>query len=157
MALPTYIDDFESWKKEFRVSYPVTVRFSETDAFGHLNNTVAFIYFENSRTNFFKESGLMQEWVSGKGEHIPVTADLQCDFLRQIYFDDKLDVYIKVTHIGRSSLELHYMVNNENGETCLVGRGRIVQVNRMTGKSSPWSDEAINKLKKGLFIQEKMQ
>lgn len=139
LALPAYIEDFKSWQEEFRYRYPITVRFSETDAFGHMNNTVSFVYFEHARINFFKDTGLSQEWFSNGGTTIPVTADLHCDYLKQVFFDEKLDVCVKIAHIGNSSVDLHYLVVNEKGEACMTGRGKMVQVARDTGKPSPWS------------------
>ena len=41
-----YIDDFKKWHEEFLFFHNIKVRFSETDMFGHLNNTVPFVYFE---------------------------------------------------------------------------------------------------------------
>jgi len=41
----SYIDNFEQWAAEFDFFIPIKVRFSETDMFGHLNNTVPFIYW----------------------------------------------------------------------------------------------------------------
>lgn len=117
------------------------VRFSETDMFGHLNNTVPFTYFEEARIEFFKKLGFMQEWTKNSVEAMVVVADLQCNYIKQVFFDEKLKVYVKAQTIGNSSVDLHYMAKNENGELCLVGRGTMVQVSRKTGKGLPWPEE----------------
>ncbi|SDZ53325.1 acyl-CoA thioester hydrolase [Evansella caseinilytica] len=142
MNTPNYIEDFTAWKQAFKHKYSVTVRFSETDAFGHLNNTNAFVYFEIGRIEFFKECGIAATWFSEKEETIPVAADLQCDFRQQVFFDENLHVCVKVAHVGTSSVDLHYMIVNGKSEVCMTGRGRIVQVSRFSGKSVPWSDRA---------------
>ncbi|SER91097.1 acyl-CoA thioesterase [Salipaludibacillus aurantiacus] len=152
MKLPEYIKDFEVWENDFRYYYPVTVRFSETDAFGHLNNTVPFVYFEHARIQFFKECGLMAYWMDKRGETIPVTADLHCDYLKQVFFDEPLQIGIKVSEIGRSSVEIHYAIKNEDGEVCVTGRGRIVQVSKETGKSVSWDMQSVESLKKGASV-----
>ncbi|WP_017726669.1 acyl-CoA thioesterase [Halalkalibacterium ligniniphilum] len=141
MRTPSYIDNFESWMRSFHFSIPVKVRFCETDAFGHLNNTVSFIYFEEARIDFFKKLGFMEKWTEDKGEGMIVSADLQCDFLSQIYFDERLSVHVKPDKIGTSSVDLHYLVTNEDGKACLIGRGTMVQVHKKTGKSLPWNEE----------------
>ncbi|WP_096435987.1 acyl-CoA thioesterase [Alteribacter populi] len=146
MAKPDYINEFEGWKQEFVHHYPITVRFSETDAFGHLNNTVAFVYFEQGRINFFKEIGLVEEWFSKSGEAIPVTADLHCDFMKQVFFDEELLIHVKVHEIGQSSVELHYKITNDKQEVCMTGRGRMVQISRETGKPVIWSEGSRSKL-----------
>ncbi|ENQ3078006.1 acyl-CoA thioesterase [Bacillus cereus] len=136
-----YIEHFEEWESAFSFYIPVKVRFSETDMFGHMNNCVAFTYFELARIEFFKELGFMQEWVHELSETMIVVADLQCNFLKQVFFDENLKVYVKAENIGNSSLDLHYMVKNEAGEICLVGRGAMVQASKKTGKGVPWSVE----------------
>jgi acyl-CoA thioester hydrolase len=52
-----------------------------------------------------------------------------------MYFDELLDVFVKVNHVGNSSLELHYLIMNETQETTVTGRGRVVLVDRNTKKS----------------------
>ena len=148
LAIPYYIDNLSEWKENFNYRYPVTVRFSETDAFGHLNNTVSFVYFEHGRINFFKDTGLVKEWFSKDGKTIPVTGDLHCDYFKQVYFDEKLEICVKVAEIGTTSVDLHYMVVNEKDEICMSGRGKIVQVDRESGKPAPWSEFAKDSLNK---------
>lgn len=137
----TYIEDFKEWEAGFRFSVPMRVRFSETDMFGHLNNTVTFAYFEQARIDYLKNLGLMNDWLDPKGETIPVVADLQCDYMKQVFFDETLDVYVKANTIGRSSVDIHYMAKNENGELAFTGRGAMVQISKQTGSGVAWSDE----------------
>lgn len=142
-----YIGDFKKWEEDFSFFVEVPVRFSETDMYGHLNNTVPFTYFEYARIEYFKNRKITS-WSNPNSESIVVVADLQCDFLKQIYFDEKLKVYVKAATVGNTSLDLHYMVKNEKGEICLTGRGRIVQINKNTGKPMPWNGEQKEMLNK---------
>ena len=135
-----YIEDLQKWEEGFSFYHKINVRFSETDMFGHLNNTVPFVYFEQSRIEFFKAIGFMQEWVRVDQDTIPVVADLQCDFLQQVYFDETLRVYVKAATVGRSSVDIHYRGVNGKGKTVFVGRGTMVQMSRKTGKGHPWED-----------------
>ncbi|WP_102691139.1 acyl-CoA thioesterase [Rummeliibacillus pycnus] len=133
----SYINNFEEWKKEFSFYVPVQVRFSETDMYGHLNNTVPFVYFEHARIEFFNHLGLMQKWLESETDNIPVVADIQCDYVKQVFFEEKLKVYVKIATIGNSSIDLHYLGVNEQDEVCFTGRGTVVQMNPKTGKSVP--------------------
>ncbi|UII55095.1 acyl-CoA thioesterase [Cytobacillus spongiae] len=146
MSRISYIDNLSEWKEGFEFFFPVKVRFSETDMFGHLNNTVPFTYYEEARTEFFKSKGFMQEWVKPDFEAIPVVADLQCDYLKQVFYDERINIHVKVNHIGTSSVDLHYMGRKEDGTICFVGRGTIVQISRVSGKSVPWTEEMKNML-----------
>ncbi|MFJ5621814.1 acyl-CoA thioesterase [Peribacillus loiseleuriae] len=145
MSRISYIDNMAEWASSFHFKYPIKVRFSETDMFGHVNNTVPFTYFEEARIEYFKSIGFMQNWVHNTREEIPVVADLQCDFLEQLFFDDEIDVHVKVARIGNSSVDLHYMGTKEGG-VCFTGRGTIVQISKKTGKSVAWTEEMKQKM-----------
>ncbi|KMY51158.1 acyl-CoA thioesterase [Peribacillus loiseleuriae] len=145
MSRIPYIDNMEEWVSSFHFKHPVKVRFSETDMFGHLNNTIPFTYFEEARIEYFKKIGFMQIWLHDGRVEIPVVADLQCDFLEQLFFDDEIDVHVKVARIGNSSIDLHYMGTKE-GEVCFTGRGTIVQISKKTGKSVAWTEEMEQKM-----------
>ncbi|HZH62359.1 MAG TPA: thioesterase family protein [Metabacillus sp.] len=142
MKKVSFIENFnEEYKKSFSFSHQIKIRFSETDMFGHMNNTAPFTYFEEGRIEFFKSNGLMQKWLNPKGDTIPVVADLQCDFLHQAYFDEMITLYVKINRVGTSSVELHYLGVNEQGESLFVGRGTVVQISKYSGKSVPWSED----------------
>ncbi|MBO9130558.1 thioesterase family protein [Bacillus sp. 165] len=146
MKQVSYIEDAVSWAQEFSFYMPTKVRFSETDMFGHLNNKVPFTYFEEARIEFFKELGFMQEWTKKNAELMIVVANLQCDYIKQVYFDEELKVYVKVQAVGNSSADLHYMITNEKEEICIVGRSTMVQASKATGKSESWPEAWKTKL-----------
>ena len=137
----SYIENFEEWEAGFRFSAPMRVRFSETDMFGHLNNTVTFAYFEQARIDYLKSLGLMNDWLDPNGERIPVVADLQCDYMKQVFFDESIDVYVKADSIGKSSVDIHYMAKNAKGEVVFTGRGAMVQISKKTGSGAAWTEE----------------
>lgn len=146
MRKANYIEDFHQWEQGFVFCHPVRVRFSETDMFGHLNNIVPFVYFEEARIEFLKSIGFMQNWLLPESDTIPVVADLQCDFLQQIFFNEQLKLYVKAQSVGNSSVDLHYMGKREDGTIGFVGRGTLVQISKTTGKGVPWTDEMKNLL-----------
>ncbi len=142
-----YIEDFQEWTKDFSFYIEVRVRFSETDMYGHMNNTVSFTYFEQARIDYFRHLGiLMPAAIDENVEGIPIVADLQCDYVRQVFFDDALKIYTKVAKVGNSSLDIHYLGKNQKDEVCFTGRGTVVQMDSRTGKSVPLSVEARNHL-----------
>lgn len=141
MAGMNYVHNLQEWQSTFKFKIRVKVRFSETDLFGHMNNTVPFTYFEEARIEYLKKIGFMDEWISIDSENIPVVADLQCDFIKQVYFDELIDVYVKIAHIGNSSIDLHYMGVNAKNEICFTGRNALVNLNRHTGRSDVWKED----------------
>jgi len=137
-----YIGDFQKWAKDFSFFTEVRVRFSETDMFGHMNNTVSFTYFEQARIDYFRHLGILMPSVSDENvDSIPIVADLQCDYVKQVFFDDVLKIYTKIAKVGNSSMDIHYLAKNQHDGVCFTGRGTIVQMDPRTGKSVPLSEE----------------
>ena len=132
----SYIEDTQTWASEFTFSVQVPVRFSETDMFGHVNNTVVFTYLEYARIEYLHAIKLMN-----REGNIPVVADIQCDYIRQMYFGEKITIYVKIARVGNSSVDIHYLGKNEKDEIVFTARGTIVQINAKTGKGVPFTDK----------------
>ncbi|MCD5323771.1 MULTISPECIES: acyl-CoA thioesterase [Pontibacillus] len=143
MKRVSYVEDSKKWLEEFTFSIKTKVRFSETDLFGHMNNTVPFTYFEEARIEFLKSVGAFQVETDDSNS-IPVAADLQCDYHKQVFFDDVLSVAVKINYVGNTSYDLHYLVRNKEGDVCLTGRGRIVQIDAGSGKPVSIPREILN-------------
>lgn len=63
----TYIQDAAEWMAGFSFSTKVKVRFSETDMYGHVNNTKVFAYFEYARIEYFKALGFnFTLWIGNR-------------------------------------------------------------------------------------------
>ncbi|WP_317843074.1 acyl-CoA thioesterase [Ornithinibacillus gellani] len=144
MKAISYIDNLLEWQQAFSFRIPIKIRFSETDMFGHVNNVSPFIYFEEARIEFMKMIGLFGDLDNPTG--VPVVADLQCDYHKQMYFGESIDMYVKANHVGNTSFDLHYMAINEEKEICLTGRGRIVHIHPNDGKPLPMDKDMIHKL-----------
>ncbi|MFD2991903.1 acyl-CoA thioesterase [Fictibacillus nanhaiensis] len=148
MARQDYISNMDEWRNEFSFFHELQVRFGEIDGFGHVNNTNIFTYMEESRIAMFKELGLMNDWGAPDSVEIPVVADLQCDYLAQIMYDERLRVYVKINEVGSSSIDIHYLGINEKHNPVFTGRGAIVQISRKNGRPVKWSDELKKQLKR---------
>uniref|UniRef100_UPI00388DBD63 acyl-CoA thioesterase n=1 Tax=Peribacillus sp. TaxID=2675267 RepID=UPI00388DBD63 len=100
-----------------------------------------FTYFEEARIEYFNSMGFMVDWSSAESDEIPVVADLQCDYIQQVFFNEQLTIHVKAAHVGNSSVDIHYMGTKEDGTICLTGRGTVVQVSKATGKPVPLAEE----------------
>lgn len=139
----TYIQDVKEWMAGFSFSTKVRVRFSETDMYGHVNNTKVFAYLEYARIEYFKAMGF--NFIEGSDDtSMFVVADIQCDYLKEVFFDEELTIFVKTASIGTSSLDLHYMVTNKKDEICYTARGTLVQLNHNTGKGVPLLEDQKN-------------
>ncbi|HLR10098.1 MAG TPA: acyl-CoA thioesterase [Sporosarcina sp.] len=141
MVKANYIQDFSKWEKGFTYAAPLTVRFSDIDMFGIANNATIISYLEFARIEYFKHLGLMQDWLLEEQVAVPVVADIQCDYVKPIYYDETISIGVKVETIGQSSIDIHYLGKNNKDQIVFTGRSTIVQVHKETGKGHPWTHE----------------
>ncbi|MFY4774520.1 acyl-CoA thioesterase [Metabacillus sp. RGM 3146] len=110
------------------------VRFCETDALGHINNTSYFIYMEEARVQFFESIGFIMDAKNWQF----IMAQASCDFLDQAHFNDELVVITSVTHLGTKSFHMeHLMKNAVTGRPVAKGKSVIVTYEFQEQKSIP--------------------
>ncbi|MBT2688702.1 acyl-CoA thioesterase [Bacillus sp. ISL-47] len=101
----------------------VNVRFGETDALGHINNTSYFIYLEEARVKYFETLGYsmdVKKWPF-------ILASTKCDFLSQGYFNQILTIKTWVSRVGGKSFQLdHEIVCSQTNE--VIARGHAIVV-----------------------------
>lgn len=100
----------------------VTPRFYETDAFGHVNNTVVTGWFETARSPLFELFG----FAPNEPGSLPlILARVEVDFVAQIYYGTDVQLKTAIERIGnRSFVVVHQAWQNGN----LVAKGKAVQV-----------------------------
>lgn len=114
----------------------VYVRFSETDAAGHVNNTSYFLYMEEARTKFFNELGY------GHHESLPglnlILASTKCDYTAQSYAGQTLKVATTVSNIGNKSFTVeHLIINADSGTIIAKGTATLVSFDFEQQKTMP--------------------
>ncbi|MDP3894040.1 thioesterase family protein [Nocardioides sp.] len=104
--------------------YPLHVRFSDVDAYGHVNNVKYFEYFQEAR--IVHMTRIWADAPAGTPEVPLVVAQVSVDYRVPILFrTEPYDVWSWVASIGRSS----FVVESEirDGDTVL-SRARVVMV-----------------------------
>ncbi|TKD71289.1 acyl-CoA thioesterase [Pseudalkalibacillus hwajinpoensis] len=101
----------------------VRVRFCETDALGHVNNTSYFIYLEEARVQFFEYLGKQ----SGTDDWPFILVSTKCDFIKQVYFKQALRIETSVKRIGSKSFTLlHLIKDTRTNDTLAEGEATVV-------------------------------
>lgn len=123
---------------EMEETIKVKVRFCETDALGHVNNTSYFIYFEEARVQFFEKMG-----QSMNSDSWPfILASASCDFLSQAYFNQELVIATTISKVGGKSFSLEHLVEDaKDGKAVAKGKASIVFYNFTHQKSEDIPDE----------------
>jgi acyl-CoA thioester hydrolase len=110
----------------FRHKYKPEIRFSDIDAFDHVNNARYLTYFEQARIAYFREIvGWNYDW-SNKGI---ILAKAVVDYIVPVLFKDDVSIYTRCSRLGNKSFDLQYrMVKTEGDREILLSDASTVMV-----------------------------
>ena len=112
-------------------------RFSETDALGHINNTVIPVWFLQAR-----EPVLQYFQIGENAREIALAVvRMEVDFLAETEFGSDVSVTTEVERIGNSSFTLRQEVHQE-GKCTARGITVLVHFNPQSRKAEPLPTEA---------------
>ena len=104
--------------------YVVDVRFGDTDAMGHANNSRFLTYCESARIAYWEAAtGEPIALVTHGAEESLILADIRVSFRSPVYFGEVLTVESRIGRVGRTSFTLEHRITA--GETA-VGHARLV-------------------------------
>ena len=118
-------------------SCEIPVRWGDMDAYGHVNNTLYFRYFEEARFMWMLEKG-----IPLKSDTHPVVVTIGCTFLRPIFHPETLRIDVYLSEQGRSSFMVTYKVytSSQPDVPAAEGYSKVVWVSSTDGKSVPLPD-----------------
>lgn len=135
--------------EEFKHKIMIKVRFHEVDMLGVCNNAVYINYFEQARLDYVKAAGLIPEGGIFSDGRLFFMVRNEINYRGHSFYDDELDVYSKVSYIKNSSFGYdHLIVRKKTGEVIVDGKGVVVFVDPKTRKSTPLTNDFIEKIKK---------
>jgi acyl-CoA thioester hydrolase len=103
-------------------STAIELRFSDLDAYGHVNSAVYFTYLETARVKLFDD---FFRKVTELGI-FTVVAKAECEFKSPIMLYDKVIVTLWLAKRGRSSFEIEYRLHDDNEKTYATARTTMV-------------------------------
>ncbi len=109
---------------------PIQVRFSDTDALGHLNNGSFVVYAETARLTFF--NAILDAPRS------LILARVAVDFVQQIHFGEEVEVLSWVERIGTASVTVMHQIL-ANGTVAGEARAVVVHFDYDRQASRPWT------------------
>ncbi|CAA9301239.1 MAG: hypothetical protein AVDCRST_MAG11-850 [uncultured Gemmatimonadaceae bacterium] len=116
---------------------PIQMRFSDTDALGHVNNGSFAVYAETARLALLGELG--------ESFRSLILAHLSVDFRRQVHFGERVEVETEVTKLGTTSVTLQQVVR-ANGEPAAEVRSVVVLFDYATQRPRPLPSDAREQL-----------
>ncbi|MBB1303812.1 acyl-CoA thioesterase [Pseudoalteromonas sp. SR44-8] len=100
----------------------VMPRFSETDALGHINNTVLPVWFEAARApifKFFTPDLNPHDWKL-------IIAKIEVSFVGELFYSHEVSIKTSVEHIGSSSFVLRQEAWQQD-KCCAIGKTVLVR------------------------------
>jgi acyl-CoA thioester hydrolase len=128
----------------------IATRWSDNDAYGHLNNVVYYSLFDSAVNAILVEEGLLDPAAS---PFIGLVVESHCRFYASLTYPEPAEVGVAVEHLGRSSVRYHLAVFRTGDPNAAAAGGYThVYVDRETSRPVPIPDghrELMEKLKVG--------
>jgi acyl-CoA thioester hydrolase len=124
-------------------AFPVVIRtmvhWGEMDAYGHLNNTVFFRYFETARIAFLDRCGLLASYDRDRVGAILHSTD--CRFRRPLFYPDDLLVGARTLAVSDDRFTMGYRVVSLSQDAVAAdGTGIVVAYDYGVGRKVPLPD-----------------
>lgn len=103
---------------------PLTTRWMDNDAYGHLNNVVYYSLFDTAVNRLLIEAGALD--IHG-GQVIGLVVETHCNFFESLAFPQLIEAGVRVAQQGRSSVRYEIGLFAEGAESC-AARGHFVHV-----------------------------
>jgi acyl-CoA thioester hydrolase len=114
--------DFRLWRK-------ITTRWADNDAYGHVNNTVYYEWFDSAVNAWMVDQDMLD---IANGNLIALVVETRCTYAAPLAFPDDVDVGLAVAQLGRSSIRYRIGIFAEGSDSAaaegdfvhvVVGRG----------------------------------
>ena len=103
------------------------VRWSDVYAAGIVCFGMYLRFFELAESELFRTSGLPVRTLSETHRLWLVRRHIECDFFQPVFLDEELQIGVRVSRVGRTSLELTFHAGRV-GESTPTATGRYVLV-----------------------------
>jgi acyl-CoA thioester hydrolase len=113
-------------KTDFNFNHKLRVRFGETDLQGIVFNGNYLTYYDVAWTEYFRALGLDYKTMIETGLDT-VLARTTMEFKAPAYFDEILEIHVRVSGVGNTSLTFEFEIYRE-GEDVLIGSASSLYV-----------------------------
>ena len=111
-------------RDDYRHFQPITTRWHDNDAYGHVNNVTYYSFFDTAVNIYLIEQGGLD---IHDGEVVGFVVSSACDYFASIAFPECIEVGLRVGKLGNSSVQYELAVFKA-GEEEARAAGRFVHV-----------------------------
>ena len=135
-AEPLGRSEYKAWRIH-------ATRWADNDAYGHVNNTVYYEWFDSAVNAWMIEQGMLD---FASGDPIALVVETRCTYAAPLTFPETVEIGLAVAQLGRSSIRYRIGVFAEGGDTAAAeGEFVHVVVNRNTRRPveipAPWREK----------------
>ena len=122
-------------REAYRHFHSVSTRWSDNDAYGHVNNVVYYSYFDTVVNRYLIEAGVLDVQRSPV---IGLVVETHCNYFASLTFPQVVDAGLRVARIGASSVRYEIGLFG-SGEPLTAACGHFVHVyvDRETRRPQP--------------------
>ena len=122
-------------RSAYRIWREIGTRWADNDAYGHVNNTIYYQWFDTAVNAWLIESGLLD--IAG-GDPIGLVAETGCRYARSLSYPEIVEVGLAVEQIGRSSVRYRLGIfGKDAGDPAAEGFFVHVYVSREDRRPAP--------------------
>jgi acyl-CoA thioester hydrolase len=119
-------------RSAYRHFVPLTTRWLDNDAYGHINNVVYYSFFDTAVNGALIEAGALDFL---RGDTIGFVVETHCNYFAPLAFPQALEAGLRVAHVGGSSVRYEIGIFASGApETAARGHFVHVYVDRATGR-----------------------
>ena len=85
----------------YRWWQPITTRWSDNDAYGHVNNAIYYHWFDTAVNNWLIEAGLLNV---ASGDPIGLVVETGCRYAHPLHYPDPVEIGLTLERLGTSSV-----------------------------------------------------
>jgi len=111
-------------RDNYFVFTPITTRWMDNDAYGHINNVTYYSYFDTAVNNYLIDQGGLDIQNS---EIVGFVVNSSCNFNSSITYPDKIEVGLRVDKLGNSSVQYGIAIFKQ-GEIQASAQGQFIHV-----------------------------
>ncbi len=119
-------------RSDYRHFQCIATRWMDNDIYGHVNNVHYYSYFDTAVNQFLIERGVLD---IHHGSVVGYVVDTACSYFSPLAFPDRVQVGIRVAHIGNTSVRYELgLFRNDDAQIAAAGSFTHVHVERASGK-----------------------
>ncbi len=121
-------------RRAYKAFRPITTRWMDNDAYGHVNNVVYYSWFDTAVNAYLIEHGALDIHA---GETIGLVVETHCNYFASLAFPQTVQVGLRVAHLGSSSVRYELGIFGDGDSTAAKGHFVHVYVDKATRRPVP--------------------